>query len=123
MKTLDFDKFISEKKREKIEITVYGEKIVIDAFIPAIVPIMMARAESTNDSSAAVRMVMIAADALLGEKNVNRLCQKGMSSDELSSLVGKLFNMINGVDAEDSETEEISDEDSRKAVRGKNAKK
>ena len=123
MKTLNFDKFISEKEREKIEVTIFGKKYMIDSFIPAIVPVMMARAEAAEDPQASVKMVMFAADALLGEKTVNELCRDGMSSDQLSALVLQLFNLINGTTANDDEGEEVTDEDSRKAVKGKNTKK
>lgn len=114
-KTLNFDKFISEKEREKIEVTVFGNVYEVECFVPAIVPVMMARAESSNDPQASVKMVMIAADAMLGRKTVNELCAKGISASDLSELVNRLFKIINGSDGnEDDEYEEVSDDDSRK---------
>ncbi len=124
-KTLNFDKFISEKEREKIEVTIFGKVYEVECFVPAIVPVMMARAESSNDPQASVKMVMIAADAMLGQKTVNELCAKGMSANDLAELVKRLFGIMNGTDGnEDDEYEEVSDDDSRKVNgKSKNTKK
>ena len=48
-KILDFDKFISEKKKETITVTVLGKDYPVSMEIPAIVPVMMARAEASLD--------------------------------------------------------------------------
>ena len=121
-KVLNFDKFISEKENETIEVTVYGRKYFIPAKIPAIVPVMMARAE--DDPAAGTRMVMKAADVLFGQKAVNQMCENGMSATELADLVQRVFVLINGDDSdEDEDSEEYSDEDSRKTVGGSKGKK
>ena len=77
-KILNFDKFISEKKQETITVTIMGEEYSVPMEIPAIVPVMMARAESM-DGQQQTRMVMLAADAMLGAENVDKLCNKGFS--------------------------------------------
>lgn len=123
-KILNFDLFISEKKKETITVTVYGKNYEVPMEIPAIVPVMMARAEAAMDATQSVKMVMGAADVLLGENVVDELCRKGMSSNDLAELVQHLFNMIRGVDGEDDEVEEIDDESSKKQTgTGKKSKK
>lgn len=123
-KILNFDLFMSEKKKESITVTVYGKDYEVPMEIPAIVPVMMARAEAAMDATQSVKMVMGAADVLLGENVVDELCRKGMSSNDLAELVQRLFNMIRGVDGEDDEVEEIDDESSKKQTgTGKKSKK
>lgn len=43
-RTLNFDNFITEKKAEPVFITVFGKEYKVKPEIPAIVPVMMARA-------------------------------------------------------------------------------
>ena len=123
-KILNFDKFISEKKQETITVTIMGEEYSVPMEIPAIVPVMMARAESM-DGQQQTRMVMLAADAMLGAENVDKLCNKGFSAANLAALVQQLFKEINeGSSDEDEDSEEVTDEDSRiQTGEGKLAKK
>ena len=121
-KVLNFDKFMEEKNGEVIKVTVYGKEYEVQSRIPASVPVMMARAESAMDGQLATKLVMRAADAMFGTKVVDEFCKRGMSANELSDLVQRLFNMING-DDNDDESEELSDEDSKKPTRNKNTKK
>ena len=121
-KVLNFDKFIEEKNNETIEVTVYGKKYTVLSRIPASVPVMMARAENEMDGQLATKLVMKAADAMFGTEAVNEFCDNGMSANELSNLVQRLFSMINGKD-DDDESEELSDDDGKKPTRNRNAKK
>ena len=123
-KILNFDKFISEKKQETITVTIMGEEYSVPMEIPAIVPVMMARAESM-DGQQQTRMVMLAADAMLGAENVDKLCNKVFSAANLAALVQQLFKEINeGSSDEDEDSEEVTDEDSRiQTGEGKRAKK
>lgn len=123
-KVLNFDKFMEEKNEETIKVTVFGNEYYVKSKIPAIVPIMMARSEATADQALATKMVMKAADAMFGTDVVDEFCNKGMSGVDLANLVQMLFKQINGQEIEDDDTEEFTDEDSRKATRtGKNSKK
>lgn len=125
-KVLEFDKFLSEAKGDTIDVKIYDKTYSIQARIPAIVPLMMARAEELADQSSRnaeyTRMVFKAADAIFGKDNMTEIASKGMSVDELSLLIQKVFNMINGED-EDDESEELSDDAGIKTVPGKKAKK
>lgn len=123
-KVLNFDKFISEKKKETIAVTVMGKEYTVSQEIPAIVPVMMGRAEGEDNTQLATKMVMKAADAMFGEKNVNQMCADGLGAKDLAALVQRLFQMIQGTDTEDDDTEELSDDDSRvQTGEGKKAKK
>lgn len=120
-RTLDFDKFMQEKQGDTIEVKLYGKTYTVKAEIPAMVPILMARSEEAADQQVQFKLVFKAADAMLGTQAVNEICDKGISTNDLAKLVKMLFDMINGVD-EDEETEELTDEDSRKAIGGKRKK-
>ena len=121
-KVLNFDKFMEEKNGETITVTVFGNEYNVQSRIPASVPVMMARAENEMDGALATKLVMKAADAMFGREAITEFCDKGMSAKELSDLVQRLFNMINGKD-EDDDSEELSDDDGKKVVRSKGAKK
>lgn len=123
-KTLNFDLFMQEKKKEAIDVTVFGKVYQVPCAIPAIVPVMMARAEDSIDGSESTMMVMRSADAMFGKAAVNEMCSNGMSSENLANLVTMVFQKINGNDDGDDEVEELTDEDSRKVVNeNKNPKK
>lgn len=123
-KVLNFDLFMQEHEKKMIDVTVFGETYTIPMEIPAIVPVMMARAEESLDPAAATRMIMRAADAMFGAENVNKMCASGMSAKNLTTLIEKLFAEINGGGEDDEEAQELSDEDSRVQTNsGKNAKK
>lgn len=123
-KTLNFDKFLSEKTNETLDVTVYGSTYKIPMKIPAIVPVMMARAEESLDESESSRMIFRAADALFGKSAVDKMCENGISGAELVDLVQRTFAVINGKEMVDEEAQELTDEDSHVAARrGKSAKK
>ena len=114
-KVLNFDKFISEHNQDKIEVTVYGKVYKVPCEIPAIVPVMMARAEQGANEMLSSQMVIKAADSLFGAEAVNEFCAKGMTGPMLSELVKRMFDTINGKTDDDDGAEELSDEDSRVA--------
>ncbi|NLI05381.1 MAG: hypothetical protein GX483_09005 [Actinomycetaceae bacterium] len=125
---LNFDKFIEEKEEDFITVTVYGVDYKVKKFIPAVVPIMMARADraktDVEKSKLNTNMVMYSMDALFGPKAVDEICSKGLETKELTTLVSKVFAMINGkYEDEDDETEEISDDDNMVEKSGGKAKK
>ena len=52
------------------------------------------------------------------------MCNNGLAASELAELVQQLFKMINGTEDDDDDSQELTDEDSRKTVdSGSNAKK
>lgn len=118
-KTLNFDKFIEERDNEPFEITVLGRKYSVKPRIPAVVPVMMARAEEDMDNAESSKMVLMAADAMYGKKAVDQMCADGITADELGLLVQKTFGLINGTEAaeEEEEEQELTDEAGRKPAR------
>lgn len=127
-KVLEFDTFMQEVKGENLTVRVGGKDYSVPPKIPAIVPLMMARAEKLADQSsrnaAYSKMIFTAADALFGEKAMTEICESGMTVDMLSLLVQKTFALINGVeDFDEEDGQELSDEDSRSKLPGDAAKK
>lgn len=126
-KTLNFDQFMSEMQKETVSIVIYGKTYEVPAKVPAIVPLTMARAEKLADqssrNSAYAKAIFSAADALFGQAQMDAICAQGLSVDQLSLLVQKTFNLINGVEEEDGEAAELTDEDSRSNLPGESAKK
>ena len=121
-KIIQFDLFMNEKNHDTITIkNIFGRDITVRAEIPAIVPVMIARAENMKDANEQTRMIMRAADGFLGPATVDELCTKGMTAEQLVQLMLKLFAIINGGDEGDEE--ELSDEDSRRAAGGAPEKK
>lgn len=111
-KTLNFDLFMQETEQRTLDVTIFGDVYTVPMEIPAIVPIMMARAEESMNPAESTRMIMRAADAMFGTEAVNKMCRKGMTAKNMAKLVEQLFAEINGGD-EDEEAQELSDEDSR----------
>lgn len=122
-KILDFDLFMREKKHETMTVKLFGENYEIPMEVPAIVPVLMARAEMSMDEQQNTVMIMRAADAMFGAETVDKLCAKGMTSRELAALVMKLFSEFSGVNTEDDDVQEVDDEDSRVTAGGKRRKK
>ena len=110
-KTLNFDLFMQETEHRTLDVTIFGDVYTVPMEIPAIVPIMMARAEENMNPAESTRMIMRAADAMFGTEAVNKMCRKGMTAKNIAKLVEKLFSEINGSD--DDEVQELTDEDSR----------
>lgn len=122
-KVLDFDLFMQENRQDTIDVTVYGETYKVPMAIPAIVPVLMARAEMNDDANVSMKMILTAADSMFGAENVDKMCSKGMTAQQLAQLIEKLFQMINGKDEEDDEVQELTDEDSRVQTRSRKGKK
>ena len=93
--------------------------------IPAIVPVMLARAEESMDNTQGTILMTRALDMMLGKENVDEICKKGISSKNLYLLAQKLFSAITKGEYEDGEAQELTDEDSRvpAAGKGNNGKK
>lgn len=109
-KVLDFDLFMQEHEQATIDVTVYGDVYKVPMEVPAIVPVLMARAEMDNDSTVSMKLILRAADTMFGAENVDKMCKKGMSARNLATLIEMLFKQINGGD-DDSDAQELSDED------------
>lgn len=121
---LNFDLFMQEKKHETMTVTIFGKDYTVPLECPAIVPVMMARAEVENDPKESTRMTMLAADALMGKENIDELCAKGMTASDLADLLQRIFAEIGKASNTNNDDEqELSDEDSRVVVSGKREKK
>lgn len=122
-KTIDFDKFMSERNAETFDVVVFGKTYKCKKEIPAIVPLKMARAEQA-DPAESIKLVFSAAASLFGSEGVENMCADGITFNEMSQLVKKAFDLINGVDDDDEELQEVTDEDSHVVRKGvKSSKK
>ena len=122
-KVLDFDKFLQEKNKELLTIKIYGKEYSFPAEMPAIVPVLLARAAEEVDIAQESKITVGALDMLLGKESVDELCNKGLTVPEFRELAKKIFGMINGTVSDDEEMQEMTDEDSRKTVGERKAKK
>lgn len=110
-RVLDFDNFMAEKKQEPIIVRVFGKEYKVKPEIPAIVPVMMARANEEMNENDASRMVLRAGDIMFGKGAIEELCDKGISVGNLGALIKQVFDMINGQGLDDDEEETLSDDD------------
>ncbi len=112
-RTLDFDRFLAEKRSEYVTVTVFGRPYRVKREIPALLPILLARAEETSPEALG-RALLRTGDMLFGAEAVDAFCREGMSAGELTALVEKTLAMIcGGGKAADSET--LDDEGGRTA--------
>lgn len=115
---LNFDSFMAEKQAEYITVTVFGKQYKVKKEIPAIMPIMMARANEETNREQVVFSILRAGDIMFGKKAIDEFCNKGMSSEMLSELIQQTFNMISNedVDGDELEDEATFDDVSDKVV-------
>ena len=122
-KVVNFDNFMQEHEDRYMDVVVFGDTYSVRMQIPAIVPVMMARAEESLNPAESTRMVMRAADAMFGAESVNTMCRKGMTARNLAALIERVFAEINGT-GEDDEAQELDDEAGRvQTGRGNSGKK
>ena len=113
---LDFDAFLREHEAEPILVRVFGKTYPVRPEIPAIVPILMARGEGTEDPQEATRLVLRAADALFGKEALEEIAEGGLGVDALAALIAQLFDRIRG--AGDGAQEVLEGERRRAAAGG-----
>lgn len=123
-KVLNFDRFISERKSEYIEVTAFGKTYNVKKEIPAIVPIMLARAgEDVNNQEIGLSM-MKAGDVMFGKDAIDEMCAAGATVSELGQLFRMVFSMVSGqdIDGDDLDDEEYDDESGKVVKEGKSKK-
>lgn len=118
-RTLNFDNFITEKKAEPVFITVFGKEYKVKPEIPAIVPVMMARANEAMTDAEASKIVLKAADVMFGARAIDEMCEKGLTTEQIGELVKKTFAVINGQDVDGEDAETLSDEDGMVQTEGR----
>ena len=124
---LNFDKFMSEKTKEVIIVHAYGKDYTVKKEIPAIVPIMLARAadDNTKVSQQEVGLTMLrAGDIMFGKEAINEMCSKGATADDLAKLFRMVFEMVSGqtIDGDDADEASYTDADSKVEVESKEKK-
>lgn len=113
-KLLDFDNFLAEKKRQYVDVKVFGKVYKVQKEIPAMLVIEMARAaeRKKNDAAENGKMTLKMGEAMFGRAALDEICGKGISSTDLAQLIDRTFAMITGkdVDGEDINAETVDDE-------------
>jgi len=124
-KVIDFDRFLAEKKQTYITVKVYGKEYQIKDEVPALVPILLARAGESANKSLIGDAIMRAGDIMFGKDAITELCNKGMSAQEMGALIRTVFSRVSGqdIDGDDMEDEQNVDDASGKVVRKKNSPK
>ena len=114
-KMLDFDNFLAEKKRQYVEVKVYGKVYKVQKEIPAALVIELARmAEDKGGADAAAegRMTLKMGEALFGEAGMKEICRKGISAVDLTLLIHRTFAMITGKNVDGEDIGETVDDES-----------
>lgn len=101
--TLDFDRFMSEKRAEYVTVTVYGRPYRVKREIPALLPILLARAGEEAPAKMGEALLR-AGDVLFGPENMDGFARKGMSARQAAELVERTLGMICGQEMGDSGT-------------------
>ena len=92
-------------------VKVFGKEYKVKPYIPAIVPVMMARANDSMDPEMTARMLVRAGDTMFGPEAIDELCGAGLTTEQLGTLIKKTFDLINGENVDGEGEETISDED------------
>ena len=109
---LDFDRFLSEKREACVTVTVFGKPYRVKREIPALLPLLLARAEADGQPAEMGKALLRTGDLLFGAENVDGFCRQGMTAEELTALVEQTLTLICGQNpGEDTET--LEDDGSR----------
>ena len=103
MDCLDFDRFLSEKRREYVQVTVLGKSYRVCREIPALVPLLLARAGEDGDRAQLGRALLRTGDVLFGREIMDDFARQGLSANDLTALVERTINLICGAE-QDGET-------------------
>lgn len=106
METLDFDRFLAEKRGETLTVRVYGKSYRVRKEIPALVPVLLARCGEGGDAGEKGRVLVQAGDLVFGRAAIDEFCGKGMTAPELGALMERVFARILG-----EEDEQVLDDD------------
>lgn len=94
--TLDFDRFLSEKRGEYVTVSVFGKPYRVKREIPALLPILLARAEAGGQPAEMGKALLRTGDMLFGAESVDGFCRQGMTAEELTALVEQTLALICG---------------------------
>ena len=112
-KTIDFDQYRKERKKEKITIKAFGEKIKLLPSPPlsSVLDIIEMQEESEIEELPS-KQVKKSLQAMMGEKQFDKLVENGMTIEESEWLITELWNKYN--DDEQDDTKNIQASPSQK---------
>lgn len=105
---LDFDRFLAEKQKEYLSVRVDGRVYRVQRAIPALLPVLLARADAEQDRAGTGRVLMQLGDAMFGRKAIDGFCRAGMTAEELNRLIEQTLTAI--LDAEAGNAETLEDD-------------
>lgn len=111
--TLDFDRFLSEKRQEYVTVNVFGESYRVKREIPALLPLMLARAGEEDARPVLGRTLLQAGEILFGAETLRGFALRGMSAGEMAELVERTLALICGVEEEGMTLEDDGAAESR----------
>ena len=114
-KLLDFDNFLAEKKRQSVEVKVYGKVYKVKKEFPAALVIELARIAETGGKMNAAdegRLTLKMGEALFGKAGFQEICGKGISVEDLAQLVHRTFALVSGKNVDGEDIGETVDDES-----------
>lgn len=118
-KTLNFDLFMAEQKKDPILVTIFGKEYPVKPEIPAKVMVSLARSAEGGEGDGDIGVAMLnAADQMFGKKAVDEFAGK-MNTEQLGQLMKMVFEMVNGKDVDGNDVEEVTDESGMTTVENK----
>jgi len=114
-KTIDFDQFRKERKKEGITIKAFGEDIELLPSPPlsSVLNIIEMQEEGGVEELPA-KQVKKSLQAMIGEEQFDNLIEKGMTVEESEWLITELWNKYNGKDDEQDDTKNAQNSPSQK---------
>ena len=114
-KTIDFDQYRKERKKESITIKAFGEEIELLPSPPlsSVLSIIEMQEESEIEELPA-KQVKKSLQAMLGKKQFTKLVEGGMTIEESEWLITELWNRYNSKDDEKDDTKNVQTSPSQK---------
>jgi hypothetical protein len=92
----DFDAFWAEQNQEKIPFKIYGEIEYLPPSLPAIMVLKMARMEKENGKKDLPTSELFElAASIFGKGKIDEWCEKGLTVDQLTDLLGWAMEQYN----------------------------
>lgn len=101
-KTIDFDAYRAERKKEGITIKAFGESVELMPSPPlSSVLDIIEMHEKGDDQQLPAKSVKQNLRAMIGKEQFDKLIKKGMTVEEAEWLITELWNKYNGKDEQD----------------------
>jgi len=113
-KTIDFDAYRAERKKEGIVIKAFGEDIELLPSPPLSSVLNIIEMQEKGTESLPAKQVKNSLEAMIGKEQFDKLTEKGMTVEESEWLITELWNKYNGKDDEQDDTKNAQPSPSQK---------